>query len=79
MNASVNASLPSCINVLSAHGLTAVLHLSKDKKTSLGGRKKATPEKLSRPSRLLIKKMKNGFIKMVLPDGSTDVLIARAI
>ena len=26
-----------------------------------------------------IKKMKNGFMKMVLPDGSTDVLIARAI
>ena len=33
MNASVNASLPSCIDVFSAHGL-AVLHLSKEKKTS---------------------------------------------
>ena len=33
MNASVNASIPSCIDVFSAHGL-AVLHLSKEKKTS---------------------------------------------
>jgi hypothetical protein len=38
-------------------------------------RQKSYPD----PSRLLIKKMKNGFMKMVLSDGSTDVLIARAI
>jgi hypothetical protein len=35
MNASVNASLPSCIDVFSAHGLIAVLHLSKEKKAPL--------------------------------------------
>jgi hypothetical protein len=32
MNASVNASIPSCIDVFSAHGFIAVLHLSKEKK-----------------------------------------------
>jgi hypothetical protein len=34
MNASVNASLPSCIHIFSAHGL-AVLHLSKEKMAPL--------------------------------------------
>jgi len=45
-----------------------VLHLSKDKKTSLGGRKKPSAEKLSRPrlpsgSRLLDVKMKKKLLK----------------
>ena len=52
MNASVNASLPSCIHVFSAHGSNAVLHLSKEKKTS----KSLEVEKSLRQKKMLVEK-----------------------
>ncbi len=85
LSASVNTSIPICTQPFAAHGLAAVLHLSKRKSPPLEEEKRQSQKRPS-GSRLFYqefenlriifkKKMKNGFKKMSQPDGCLDDLL----